>query len=175
MSLREQAEFNRIWPGILRDWYTRMNNMYMGLKMQNEKRLVNSTDSMYCIHGTSLENFCHSCKELLAGVGELKQEEHKEKQTIFDKAKAIIYGDREKTHGKPDKNLQVIAALWTTYVSGQCWNDGKAGYKFSVEDVCMMMVLLKVARNMNNSETSEHREDIIGYAGLAERVREEKK
>lgn len=36
------------------------------------------------------------------------------KTTIADKAKEIVYGDRERTYGHPGKNLKVIADLWST-------------------------------------------------------------
>lgn len=84
------------------------------------------------------------------------------KTTIADIAKNIVYGDREKTYGHPGKNLKVIADLWSTYLSVQV----------SAQDVCNMMILLKVARLRNDPDHEDSKVDIIGYALLMERLRE---
>ena len=84
------------------------------------------------------------------------------KTTIADKAKEIVYGDRERTYGHPGKNLKVIADLWSTYLSTQ----------ISAQDVCNMMILLKVARLRNDPEHEDSKVDIIGYTLLMERLRE---
>ena len=34
-----------------------------------------------------------------------------EKVSVLEEAHKIIYGDREKTYGKPSKNLQTIAEM----------------------------------------------------------------
>lgn len=80
--------------------------------------------------------------------------------SILDDAKAIIYGDREKTYGEPSKNLTKIAELWTAY----------SGVKFNANDVCMMMILLKVARLTNDSTHRDSLTDLCGYAALMERI-----
>ena len=84
------------------------------------------------------------------------------KTTISDKAKEIVYGDREKTYGHPSKNLKVVADLWSTYLSTQ----------LSAQDVCNMMVLLKIARLRNDPEHEDSKVDIIGYTLLMERLKE---
>tara|TARA_R110000868_G_scaffold366167_1_gene629078 strand:+ start:537 stop:803 length:267 start_codon:yes stop_codon:yes gene_type:complete len=80
--------------------------------------------------------------------------------SILDEAKEIIYGDREKTYGAPDKNLKMIGDLWTAY----------KGVGFSAEDVCQMMILLKVARLANDPKHRDSQIDLCGYAALMERI-----
>lgn len=79
---------------------------------------------------------------------------------IADKAKEIIYGDREKTHGNPDKNVKTIAEFWSTYLD----------VEISKEQVCDMMCLLKLARSKNDPVHEEHNLDNVGYALLKERL-----
>ena len=80
--------------------------------------------------------------------------------SILDEAKEIIYGDREKTYGAPDKNLNMIAELWGAY----------HGVLFTAEDVCNMMILLKVARLANDPKHRDSQIDLCGYAALMERI-----
>ena len=80
--------------------------------------------------------------------------------SILDEAKAIIYGDREKTYGAPAKNLKMIGDLWAVY----------SGVPFTAEDVCNMMILLKVARLANDPKHRDSQVDLCGYAALMERI-----
>ena len=77
----------------------------------------------------------------------------------IDMAKAIIYGDREKTYGHPALNLQRIAALWSTYFQ----------IPITPEQVCWAMVLLKASREMNESK-QDNRVDAMGYLALIGRI-----
>jgi hypothetical protein len=81
---------------------------------------------------------------------------------VLDEAKDIIYGDREKTYGKPSKNLETIAVFWSEYI----------GTKLSAKDVAVMMVLLKAARLRNDINHRDSVVDICGYAALIERCDE---
>lgn len=81
-------------------------------------------------------------------------------KSILTEAHDVIYGDREQTYGSPDKNLQIIAGLWTTYLERAV----------TVDDVCNMMILLKVARLKNQPTHHDSQVDICGYAALMERV-----
>lgn len=84
--------------------------------------------------------------------------------TIADKAAEIIYGDREKTYGHPGKNLEVIAGLWSAYLEKT----------ITPEDVCHLMVLMKISRLKNTPDHEDSKVDVIGYALLSERLREPK-
>lgn len=87
--------------------------------------------------------------------------------TILDEAKEIIYGDREETYGRPDKNLNAIASLWTEFLQ----IDGKLTEERAItaNDVCMMMMLLKIARQANAFKR-DNLVDVCGYAALADRL-----
>jgi Domain of unknown function (DUF6378) len=88
--------------------------------------------------------------------------------TILQEAQEIIYGDREETYGRPDKNLNAIAALWTDYLFAKA-KGGTEGIFISPQDVCMMMVLMKVARQVNSFKR-DNLVDICGYAALNDRL-----
>jgi hypothetical protein len=81
---------------------------------------------------------------------------------ILEEAQSIIYGDREKTYGHPAKNLLNIAKLWSIYL----------GEDVSAQDVATMMVLLKIARLMNQPEHRDSLVDSVGYLALIERIKE---
>lgn len=84
---------------------------------------------------------------------------------VLWEAREIIYGEREKTHGEPGKNLRHIAEQWALYL------EQRHGQKISIspEDVCYMMADLKKCRQMNSS----NRDNLVGgcgYIGLIERL-----
>lgn len=101
-----------------------------------------------------------------------------EKKSVLDEAKAIIYGDREKTYGKPSKNLDTIAQMWSAYVNSALGGDmftadgQKIDVIFDAKDVAIMMVLLKSARLANDQSHRDSVVDICGYAALIERCDE---
>lgn len=86
--------------------------------------------------------------------------------SILDKAKEIIYGDREKTYGSPDKNLALIAAYWTAHINSKYG----VNITLTTDDVCGMMILLKQARLANDPSHRDSLIDMAGYAALQERV-----
>ncbi len=79
---------------------------------------------------------------------------------ILEEAHEIIYGEREETYGDPGKNLRSIASFWSTYLSKEV----------TYQDVCNMMVLMKVARLMNTPSHRDSLVDIAGYTALQDRV-----
>lgn len=106
-------------------------------------------------------------KESLQGDSQKTDEGRKERKAI-DIAKDIVYGDREKTYGEPFKNLTAIALFWNDYVLI------KYGIKLSLstEDICMMMVLLKIPRQAN-CHKQDNLTDGIGYFELIDRMHRE--
>ena len=83
-------------------------------------------------------------------------------ETIADKAKKIVFGDREQTYGDPGKNLHMIAGMWSAYL----------GIEITPEQVCDMMVQLKIARLKSSPDHEDSKVDIIGYTLLKERLKE---
>ena len=87
-------------------------------------------------------------------------------QSILDEAREIIYGDREKTYGSPDKNLQAIAEYWSNHLHTRFG----AHLNITPEDVCIMMTLLKAARLGNDLTHRDSLVDAVGYLALLERI-----
>jgi hypothetical protein len=81
---------------------------------------------------------------------------------ILEEAKDIIYGDREKTYGHPAKNLANISKYWSVYLDKEV----------SAQDVAIMMVLLKIARLMNQPDHRDSLLDGLAYFALIERIKE---
>ncbi len=92
--------------------------------------------------------------------------EANENLSVLKEAHKIIYGDREKTYGKPSKNLDTIAKMWSAYLTAVGERD------LNPKDVATMMVLLKAARLANDQTHRDSVVDICGYAALIERCDE---
>ncbi len=90
------------------------------------------------------------------------------KNSILKEAQSIIYNDREQTYGHPSKNLKTIAALWTNYLDA----NNSLHAHLTIDDVCMMMVLMKVARLANSPTHRDSMVDIAGYTALMARCQE---
>lgn len=80
---------------------------------------------------------------------------------ILEEAHEIIFGERESTYGDPGKNLRIIAAYWSVYLDKG----------ITYQDVCNMMVLMKVARLQNTPGHHDSLVDIAGYTALQDRVK----
>lgn len=89
-------------------------------------------------------------------------------KSILEEAQEIIYGDREKTYGSPDKNLLTIAEYWTTYLARKYDLD----VDLDANDVCVMMTLLKLSRLGNSPEHRDSKVDTAGYIALMQRVQD---
>ena len=89
-----------------------------------------------------------------------------ETKSILDEAKDIIYGDREKTYGAPDKNLVAIAGYWSNHLLTRFG----VYYDITGADVCIMMTLLKAARLGNDVTHRDSLVDAVGYLALLERI-----
>jgi len=90
---------------------------------------------------------------------------------VLEEAHTTIYGNREKTHGDPGKNLRIIADYWNTYLTSK-GVDLLDGLDYA--DVCNMMVLMKVARLANTPFHHDSMVDICGYTALADRIKEKR-
>ena len=76
---------------------------------------------------------------------------------ILERARVCVCDEREQDYGSPEDNFQVVANLWTTYT----------GEYYSLQDVAMMMALLKIARIKTGAGTADSFVDLAGYAALA--------
>lgn len=79
----------------------------------------------------------------------------------LDKANSIVNGERQKNYGTPENNFQRIAELWTSYLQNR--EEEHLDY-LSAKDVAIMMILMKVARLMNDPKHEDSWTDIAGYA-----------
>lgn len=92
---------------------------------------------------------------------EQKQDTKPEQQPDWLKtAHEIVHGDREKNYGDPGKNLRLIAQYWSTHT----------GITITETDVCIMMMLLKIARLKNNPEHQDSWIDTAGYVALKNKL-----
>ena len=85
--------------------------------------------------------------------------------SILQEAHEIIYGDREQTHGAPQKNLEAIARIWSALLSSHLGVDCVIPPAL----VCLMMAGLKLARAANKPSHRDHARDTAGYMGLMDR------
>lgn len=81
--------------------------------------------------------------------------------SILTTAEEIINGQRAQDYGDAKENHERIATLWAAY---------KRGVEFTPEDVAVMMILLKIARFMENGYHQDTVVDIAGYAGVLEKM-----
>lgn len=80
----------------------------------------------------------------------------------------VLSGDRAKAYGSPYVNLHKrTSTLWNAYMQAL------EGRKLSGVDVCNMMVLIKIARIMEDVSIRDNYADIAGYAGAAWEISEE--
>ena len=80
-------------------------------------------------------------------------------QTILEEAQGLIYGDRQASYGSATENFNKIAIGWSAIT----------GNTISAEQVGLMMMWLKMARQLNKS-SRDNLVDIAGYAGCLEKI-----
>jgi len=78
---------------------------------------------------------------------------------ILKEADKLTSGDRQADYGHPSEDFTRTAALWSAY----------KGVEFTVKDVPMMMILLKVSRERNKHKR-DNLVDIAGFARTLEMV-----
>ncbi|QFP95538.1 hypothetical protein SEA_GAUGELDP_55 [Mycobacterium phage GaugeLDP] len=81
--------------------------------------------------------------------------------SILTKAEEIINGQRAQDYGDALENHQRIASLWNAYLQKPTVDHN---------DVAVMMILLKIARFMENGYHEDTVVDIAGYAGVLEKM-----
>lgn len=75
---------------------------------------------------------------------------------ILKTAELIVNGEREGQYGAPEDSFNNIARLWGIYL----------GCDLKPSDVANLMVLMKVARNMNGVYKADNWVDMAGYSAL---------
>lgn len=93
-------------------------------------------------------------------------------ETVTQEAERIVYGDREQTYGHPSKNFAATAVMWEAYLQAKYEIGGD--YKIPCiepDDVAMMMVLLKIARQAHQYKR-DNIVDGIGYLACIQKMRD---
>lgn len=89
------------------------------------------------------------------------------KESILDEAKRLTSRDRQKNYGHPADNFRRIVDLWNSYLMNRKYPEDP----ISIEDVAWMMVLLKIARDLNKP-TRDNLVDALGYTRTLAMIRE---
>jgi hypothetical protein len=132
---------------------------------------VGDTVNIEKLHPTNpdLYQVIYNSKEFWVNADEIKlvEEETKEDNqplpaTILDKAKELVYGDRERDYGSTTKNFKSIAVGWGEIV----------GTSITPEQVGLMLAWVKICRaNNDNCEKEDSIVDLAGYAACIEKVK----
>jgi hypothetical protein len=80
---------------------------------------------------------------------------------ILQYATKLINDDRQETHGRPEDSFANIANLWSAYL------DTPIG----IQEVPIMLALMKIARTKNNPNHIDNFIDLAGYAALGGELR----
>ena len=76
---------------------------------------------------------------------------------ILKKANECVTGSRQQDYGSAERNFELIANLWSTYLDTD----------ISAVDVAMMMSMLKIARIKSGRLHEDNFIDLAGYAACA--------
>lgn len=95
----------------------------------------------------------------------------KNKESILYKAIEIT-DNRLKSYGDPIENLNNIVTLWNAYIKSRKIDTvDNNGELLSNKDVSMMMILLKISREIHMPK-EDNLIDIAGYCRLASAIEE---
>ena len=91
------------------------------------------------------------------------------KEEILKKAKELVAGDRNETHGDAFQNHAEIAEFWNIFLDKKL----KPMANITAEDVALMMVLMKISRNTQGKKNNlDNFIDMCGYAAIAGEINE---
>jgi hypothetical protein len=86
------------------------------------------------------------------------------KEEILKKAKELVTGDRNETHGDAYRNHADIAEFWNIFLDKKL----QPMADITAEDVALMMVLMKISRNNQGKKSNiDNFIDMCGYAAIA--------
>ena len=103
-----------------------------------------------------------------------------ERGNVLLEAHKIINGDRQQSYGNPEDTHGVIAELWNGYMRAKnatIWGADAEPMRLpqlEPKDVALMMVLFKIARQINGAGKRDNAIDGCGYLALAWDMYEEK-
>ena len=86
------------------------------------------------------------------------------KEEILKKARDLVTGDRNETHGDAFQNHAEIAEFWNIYLDKKL----QPMASITAEDVALMMVLMKISRNTQGKKNNlDNFIDMCGYSAIA--------
>ena len=86
------------------------------------------------------------------------------KEEILKKARDLVTGDRNETHGDAFQNHAEIAEFWNIFLDKKL----QPMASITAEDVALMMVLMKISRNSQGKKSNiDNFIDMCGYAAIA--------
>jgi hypothetical protein len=87
---------------------------------------------------------------------------------LLKEVSEIVAGARNRDYGPPSVNLDMrTAQLWAAYLRLTHPNGGFNYPNINGVDVCNMMILLKMARTIEDQTVKDNYADIAGYAAAA--------
>lgn len=92
---------------------------------------------------------------------------------ILLKALDIINGERQDTYGKPEDSFKLIGEYWSNYLIANGWGSCDR-LSITPREVAEMMMLFKIARMSGQKPNLDNYLDLVGYAGIASDMLEEK-
>lgn len=92
------------------------------------------------------------------------------RKELLSKAIEITEGARQQHYGSPEDNFKNIAELWQLYLSQRFEDTDEPEIKTT--DVAIMMLLMKVARLVNDPHHDDSWLDIAGYAACGSQCAE---
>ena len=97
--------------------------------------------------------------EMVEGRGSVLMEAHR-----------VINGERQQQYGSPEDSHTVIAEMWSGYLQAR----QSAGHSAALapSDVAHMMVLFKIARQLNGAGKRDNYVDAAGYIAIASDMQE---
>ena len=102
----------------------------------------------------------------VADYGEEENSESMGRKEILEAAMRCVCGDREQDYGTPERNFELIAELWTTYLKAR-YVSPEADICINGEDIATMMCLFKIARIATGRDKADSFIDLAGYAACA--------
>ena len=102
------------------------------------------------------------------GSFNVTDKDFKQFDSICDEAKEITSGERMDQYGHPKQNFKNIASLWNAYINNRVGPNRTRTLDnlLKPEDVSMMMILFKVAREQNGHK----RDNVVDIAGYARTI-----
>lgn len=88
---------------------------------------------------------------------------------VLLEAHNIINGERQQQYGSPEDSHKVIAEMWNGYIHAKMRAERLPGVAICItdQDVAHMMVLFKLARELNGAGKRDNYRDAAGYLAIA--------